>query len=67
MVKGSVVTAQTNTSFVIRLWLEPQKVSSEPEWRGHVTHVQTGEGIYFRRLEDLLRFVERKAGSSPPA
>lgn len=55
-----------SASFVIRLWLEPREKINEPEWRGHVTHVQTGEQIYFRRLYDLMQFVKEKSGVSPP-
>lgn len=62
-----VVAVQRGVSFVIRLWLEPRPVAAEPEWRGHVYHVQTGEEAYFRRLRDLLSFVEQKAGVSPPS
>ncbi|MBI4497666.1 MAG: hypothetical protein HY689_07205 [Chloroflexi bacterium] len=58
---------RNNVSFVIRLWLEPRTGVGDPEWRSHVFHVQSGEEAYFRRLSDLLSFVERKSGVSPPS
>ncbi|MBI2862460.1 MAG: hypothetical protein HYX89_06550 [Chloroflexi bacterium] len=53
-------------SFVIVLWLEDGEIQGEPEWRWRVTHVQTEEQAYFRRLADVLTYVSAKAGVSPP-
>lgn len=53
-------------SFVIVLWLEPQKASMKPEWRWRVTCVQTGERAYFHRLTDVFAFVSHKARVPPP-
>lgn len=53
-------------SFVMTIWLEPQKAEAKPEWRWRVTHVQTGEQAYFRHLPDVLEYVSTKAGVPPP-
>ncbi len=53
-------------SFVMTLWLEPRAVEAEPEWRWRVTHVQTGEQVYFRRVADVLAYISTKAGVSSP-
>ncbi len=48
------------------LWLEPQQVEAEPEWRWRVSHVQTGEQAYFRRLTDVLAFITSQSGIPAP-
>ncbi len=53
-------------SFVMVLWLEPQKGEVKPEWRWRVNHVQTGERASFRRLNDVLEYVSSKSGESAP-
>lgn len=53
-------------SFVMTLWLEPREVKAEPEWRWRVSHVQTGEQAYFRRLTDMLAFVASRSGVPGP-
>ncbi len=50
-------------SFVITLWLEP---SAEPEWRGRVTCVQTGEQRLFHHLQDFLTYVSTEADVPAP-
>lgn len=56
----------TDTSFVVRLWLERRQRAKEPEWRFEVRHVQSGEMSHGRSLTDLLAFVERHAAVPPP-
>lgn len=47
-------------SFVLRIWWEE---GTQPhQWRGWVQHAATGETRCFRRLTDLLAFVEAHTG-----
>ncbi len=49
--------AQTH-SFIIKLWLEEtDEESGGPVWRGHVTHVPSGERRYLQDLNGILAFV----------
>jgi len=64
---GGVTDRRASTvSFVMTLWLEPQEVKAEPEWRWRVCHVQTGEQTHFRRLGDVLAFVASRSGVPGP-
>lgn len=54
------------TSFVMTLWLEPPRTSDRAEWRWRVTHIQTGEQRYFRRLGDVLTYVSSSSGAPAP-
>lgn len=46
--------------FILRFWLEPREIEgAEPEWRGVIEHVQSGERRYFRNLEVMLSFVAK--------
>ena len=45
-------------SFVIRIWREPREVrGSDPEWRGRIEHVQSGERMYFLSFDKLIEFM----------
>lgn len=45
-------------SFIIKIWLEePPTQQGEALWRGHITHVPSGERRYFQTLEGILAFV----------
>ena len=55
-----------SSSFVITLWLEPQKAKAEPEWRWRVVHTQTGRQSHFHRLNDVLAFIAGESGVSAP-
>ena len=49
--------AQTH-SFIIKLWLEETaEDAGRPVWRGHVTHVPSGERRYLQNLDGILAFV----------
>ena len=48
-----------SNSFVLRIWWEED---AQPIWRGWAQHATTGETRYFRRLSDLLAFVEAYTG-----
>lgn len=45
-------------SFVIRIWLEePADGAGTARWRGHITHVLTGERRYLQDLDDVSAFI----------
>lgn len=45
-------------SFVVKIWLEEtQGESGQAKWRGHVTHVLTGERIYFEKMGIIIDFI----------
>ena len=44
-------------TFLVRLWNE----TGRDEWRGQVTHVQTGESRYFATLAQLEEFLRLHA------
>ncbi|MBU1747201.1 MAG: hypothetical protein KKA73_05895 [Chloroflexi bacterium] len=48
-----------NHSFVVRIWREEEDT---PAWRGWVQHAGTGEETYVRELDELLAFIEHRAG-----
>ena len=46
-------------SFVVKVWREEEASrQNSARWRGHVTHVFSGERRYFQSLADLTRFIE---------
>jgi len=51
--------ATRSHSFVIRIWREGH---STWDWRGWIQHAGTGEETYVRDLNELLAFIERRAG-----
>lgn len=48
-------------SFIVKIWLEesPEEAGEvdEATWRGHVTHVPSGQRRYFERLQDVVAFI----------
>jgi len=46
-------------SFIIKLWIE-ESVEEEGliTWRGHITHVPSGERRYLQSLDDISTFIE---------
>lgn len=52
---------QPQNTFVVRFWWEWQGEGSDKTrgWRGRIEHVQSGEGITFREVRQLLAFIER--------
>ena len=44
-------------TFVVRFRCEWS--GGEPQWRGHIEHVQSGEGAYFLDWEKMLAFIRR--------
>lgn len=57
-------------TFVVRFWWEWQRGRADQPrgWRGRVEHIQSGEGMAFREVRELLAFIERFVAplSSPP-
>lgn len=45
-------------SFVVKIWLE-ETVEEEgrAKWRGHVTHVASGDRKYLERLSGIAEFI----------
>lgn len=41
-------------SFVVRIWLEEDDRAT---WRGHITHVPSGDRQYVERLADIVDFI----------
>ena len=48
-------------SFVARIWLE-RTDDAEPEWRGHIRHIQGREETYFHGLEEMSEFMQNVSG-----
>lgn len=62
----------TSQSFIVKIWLEETAAEAgRALWRGHITHVPSGERRYLKSLDDVAAFIEPfmarmgiKAGSS---
>jgi hypothetical protein len=52
---------KTNTHvFILRFWSEPREIEdAEPEWRGVIEHVDSGDYRYFRTLEVMISFMAK--------
>lgn len=62
---------QPQNTFVVRFWRVWRTADDTEQmagWRGRIEHVQSGEGMAFRDLRQLLAFMERFVTplSSPP-
>ena len=45
-------------SFVIKVWLEDTgEETARATWRGHITHVPSGERRYLKNLEEVTAFI----------
>jgi hypothetical protein len=45
-------------SFIVRIWLEETaEEAGQARWRGHITHVPSGERRYLKDLSDLCLFI----------
>ena len=45
-------------SFVVRIWLEEEASETQGAvWRGHITHIPSGERRYIQQLGDLHVFI----------
>lgn len=46
-------------SFIVKVWLEEAaEETEEPTWRGHITHVPSGDRQYVQTLDDIAAFIE---------
>ena len=57
--RGSVDQLETKSaSFIVRIWLEETaEEAGRLVWRGSITHVPSGERLYFEKLEAIADFV----------
>jgi hypothetical protein len=45
-------------SFIIKIWLEEiNEEAAEAKWRGHITHVPSGERRYLKDLDEIRGFI----------
>ena len=48
----------TTYAFIVRIWLEETTlVSGHAKWRGHITHVPSGNRQYFESLDEINTFI----------
>jgi hypothetical protein len=61
---GMDVEHEQRHSFVVTIWREDAPAESPNRgWRGHITHVQSGERRYLRKLQEIVTFVGAHVGS----
>jgi hypothetical protein len=45
-------------AFIVRVWLEETaEKTARVIWRGHITHVPTGERRYIKNLKEVTDFI----------
>jgi hypothetical protein len=45
-------------SFIVKIWLEETvEEAGKATWRGHITHVPSGERRYLKNLDDIADFI----------
>jgi hypothetical protein len=45
-------------SFIVKIWLEETiEEAGQAIWRGHITHVPSGERRYLHKLDDVTAFI----------
>ena len=45
-------------SFIVKVWIEETaEEAGKATWRGHVTHVPSGERRYIDSLDDIIAFL----------
>jgi hypothetical protein len=50
-------------SFIVKLWLEESgDETGKAIWRGHITHVPSGERRYLKRQSDIMQFIHQHLG-----
>jgi hypothetical protein len=56
----SNLTEFNTHSFVIKIWLEVTPTENKkPSWRGHITHIPSGERRYVTTLFCMIAFIIR--------
>jgi hypothetical protein len=50
---------ESNThSFIVKVWLEESvEEAGQATWRGHITHVPSGERRYVENLSEITAFI----------
>lgn len=49
----------TSHPFLVRIWLEEVASDAHPAtWRGHITHVPSGERRYLEDLDEIVAFMK---------
>lgn len=56
-----MIKSQLMQSFVARIWLESND-DAEPDWRGHIRHIQGCEETYFHGLDEMSEFMQQVSG-----
>ncbi len=52
-----LIELNTN-SFIVKIWLEePAENHQMGKWRGHITHVPSGERRYLKSLGEIVAFI----------
>lgn len=47
-------------TFIAKIWLEETAEEADnATWRGHITHVPSGERRYFEELHSMIEFIIR--------
>ncbi len=55
---AELIEANTH-SFIVKIWLEETVAETgRTVWRGHITHVPSGERRYLKCLDDVPAFLE---------
>jgi hypothetical protein len=45
-------------SFIVKIWLEETaEEAGQARWRGHITHVPSGERRYVQDLDEITAFI----------
>jgi len=52
-------------SYLLRMWRAQEK--RREVWRASLQHVETGERVSFRSLDELFAFLRRQGGTMPDA
>jgi hypothetical protein len=48
----------SNQSFIVKIWLEETAEEADrATWRGHVTHVPSGQRRYIKDLDGITAFI----------
>lgn len=52
-------TGENAHSFIVRIWREAREIKGrQPEWRGVIEHVLSGEKRHLDDLEEIPKFIE---------
>jgi hypothetical protein len=47
-------------SFILKIWIEDRAEEyGQQFWRGHITHVPSGERVHISELEDITAYFKR--------